>query len=104
VHKIIGLYNHLRQHQSISYLSPQIVHTTGIKTERKWKKLFLMHKNTNVFQAINLVFLRHKTPKITVKKDCQPTILPYCNFVQVKSITGWLLPGRACFRFNLTKI
>jgi transposase InsO family protein len=40
VRKIIGLYNHQRPHQSIGYLPPQKVHTTGIKTEKKWKNYF----------------------------------------------------------------
>jgi hypothetical protein len=67
------------------------------------EKLFLMNKDTNDSLLFRLVFLRHLTPKITVKKDCRLTIFPYCNFVQVKSIPSRLLPSSACFRFDLTR-
>jgi transposase InsO family protein len=33
--KITGLHNNERTHQSINYLTPQVVHATGIKTERR---------------------------------------------------------------------
>ena len=35
--KIIDLYNHHRPHQSIGYMTPDLIHHTGVKTERKWK-------------------------------------------------------------------
>ena len=44
--KIVGLYNNERPHQSISYMTPQVVHTTGIKTERKWKNYYKESRNT----------------------------------------------------------
>ena len=37
VEQIIGLYNSLRPHQSLSYLTPDLVHRSGIATQRKWK-------------------------------------------------------------------
>jgi hypothetical protein len=67
------------------------------------EKLFLMNTNTNSLQELRLGFLRHQTPKMTVKKDCRLTILPYCHFVQVQSIPDRLLPSSACFRFDLTR-
>jgi len=38
--KIIDLYNHRRPHQSIGYMVPEVIHQTGLKTERKWKNYF----------------------------------------------------------------
>lgn len=35
--RIIYLYNYQRPHQSISYLTPDIVHSTGANTKRMWK-------------------------------------------------------------------
>jgi transposase InsO family protein len=40
VNKIIDLYNHQRPHQSIGYMVPDVVHQTGIRTERKWKNYY----------------------------------------------------------------
>jgi transposase InsO family protein len=94
--KIIDLYNNQRPHQSIDYLTPQEVHATGIGTGKNGKINVQKHKR--VFGRV-----RHKTPEITVKKDCMTTILHSCNFVKVKSIPDRLLPGRACFRFDLTR-
>lgn len=37
VEKIIDLYNNERPHQSISFLTPDLVHRSGVATERKWK-------------------------------------------------------------------
>jgi putative transposase len=37
IEKVIGLYNNERPHQSISYLTPELVHRSGIATERQWK-------------------------------------------------------------------
>lgn len=37
VEQIIGLYNSLRPHQSLSFLTPDLVHRSGIATQRKWK-------------------------------------------------------------------
>ena len=37
---IIDLYNHRRPHQSIGYMVPEMIHQTGLKTERKWKNYF----------------------------------------------------------------
>ena len=38
--KIIDLYNHHRPHQSIGYMVPEMIHQTGLKTERKWKNYY----------------------------------------------------------------
>jgi len=38
--KIIDLYNNRRPHQSINYMVPEVIHQTGLKTERKWKNYF----------------------------------------------------------------
>ena len=40
IEKIITLYNNERPHQSISYLTPNLVHCSGIATERKWKNYY----------------------------------------------------------------
>lgn len=40
VEKIIDLYNNDRPHQSISFLTPDLVHRSGIATERKWKNYY----------------------------------------------------------------
>jgi transposase InsO family protein len=40
VGKIIDLYNNQRPHQSIGYMTPALVHQTGMKTERKWKNYY----------------------------------------------------------------
>jgi len=45
VDEIIALYNYQRPHQSIGYLSPEIIHTTDIKAERKWKNYGFVSKN-----------------------------------------------------------
>lgn len=37
IEKIIDLYNNERPHQSISYLTPNWVHRSGVITERQWK-------------------------------------------------------------------
>jgi transposase InsO family protein len=38
--RIIDLYNNQRPHQSIGYMTPALVHQTGLKTERKWKNYY----------------------------------------------------------------
>jgi transposase InsO family protein len=40
VGRIIDLYNDQRPHQSISYMTPALVHQMGLKTERKWKNYY----------------------------------------------------------------
>jgi transposase InsO family protein len=40
VEKIIDLYNNERPHQSISFLTPGMVHVSGIHVERKWKNYY----------------------------------------------------------------
>lgn len=40
VEKIIGLYNNQRPHQSISFLTPDLVHRSAISTESKWKNYY----------------------------------------------------------------
>jgi transposase InsO family protein len=40
VEKIIDLYNNERPHQSISFLTPEVVHAGGIHVERKWKNYY----------------------------------------------------------------
>ena len=41
--KIIDLYNNQRPHQSIGYMVPEVIHQTGLKTERKWKNYNLFN-------------------------------------------------------------
>jgi len=45
VSKIIDLYNQQRPHQSIGYMVPDVVHQTGMKTERKWKNYYRKSNN-----------------------------------------------------------
>ena len=40
VEKIIGLYNSERPHQSLSFMTPQSIHSSGISAERKWKNYY----------------------------------------------------------------
>ena len=40
VGKVVGLYNKERPHQSLSYMTPDAVHRTGVTTERKWKNYY----------------------------------------------------------------
>lgn len=40
IEKIIGLYNNERPHQSISYLTPDLVHRSGVTTKRQWKNYY----------------------------------------------------------------
>lgn len=49
VEQIIGLYNSLRPHQSLSYLTPDLVHRSGIATQRKWKNYPSQSKGKLVF-------------------------------------------------------
>lgn len=49
VEQIIGLYNSLRPHQSLSYLTPDLVHRSGIATQRKWKNYLSQSKGKEVF-------------------------------------------------------
>jgi transposase InsO family protein len=44
VGRIIDLYNQQRPHQSIGYMVPDMVHQTGMKTERKWKTYYRNRK------------------------------------------------------------
>ena len=47
VEKIIDLYNNERPHQSISFLTPESVHRSGITTERKWKNYYRQKVNSD---------------------------------------------------------
>jgi transposase InsO family protein len=38
--KIIDLYNNQRPHLSIGYMVPEVIHQTGMRTERKWKNYY----------------------------------------------------------------
>lgn len=49
VEQIIGLYNSLRPHQSLSFLTPDLVHRSGIATHRKWKNYPSQSKGKEVF-------------------------------------------------------
>lgn len=49
VEQIIGLYNSLRPHQSLSFLTPDLVHRSGIATLRKWKNYPSQSKGKEVF-------------------------------------------------------
>jgi transposase InsO family protein len=40
VGRIVDLYNDQMPHQSIGYMTPALVHKTGLKTERKWKNYY----------------------------------------------------------------
>jgi transposase InsO family protein len=40
VEKIINLYNHERPHQSISFMTPDLVHRGNVQTQRKWKNYY----------------------------------------------------------------
>ena len=53
--KIIDLYNHRRPHQSISYMVPETVHQTGLKTERKWKNYFHISKNLENMEKLSVI-------------------------------------------------
>lgn len=47
VEKIVDLYNNERPHQSISFLTPDLVHRSGITTERKWKNYYRQNVNSD---------------------------------------------------------
>lgn len=40
VKKVVYLYNNVRPHQSISYLTPEMVHTTPVDVKRLWKNYY----------------------------------------------------------------
>lgn len=40
VKRVVDLYNQERPHQSISYFTPELVHKTGIRTQRRWKNYY----------------------------------------------------------------
>lgn len=65
VEKIIDLYNNERPHQSISFLTPDLVHRSGITTERKWKNYY-PQKVTSGDIVPNLSF-EHESQAITGK-------------------------------------
>jgi len=52
VGKVIDLYNHQRPHQSINYMTPEEVHRSGMKTERKWKSYYRKSKANEDGDAI----------------------------------------------------
>lgn len=54
VKRVIELYNNERPHQSISYLTPDEVHRTGIRTERKWKNYYQKKDQQNVLPDLLL--------------------------------------------------
>ncbi len=45
VMRIIYLYNFRRPHQSISNLTPEVVHSTGVQTKRMWKNYWKKRDN-----------------------------------------------------------
>ena len=50
VEQVIGLYNSLlRPHQSLSFLTPDLVHRSGITTQHKWKNYPSQGKGKEVF-------------------------------------------------------
>ena len=53
--RIIDLYNHRRPHQSISYMVPERVHQTSLKTERKWKNYFHISKNIETKEKLSVI-------------------------------------------------
>lgn len=57
IEKIIGLYNNERPHQSISYLTPDLVHRSGVTTERQWKNYYPQRVKAREIQP-NLSFDR----------------------------------------------
>jgi len=40
VERIITLYNTERPHQSVSFMTPEVVHNGGVQVERKWKNYY----------------------------------------------------------------
>lgn len=54
VKRVIELYNNERPHQSISYLTPDEVHQTGVQTERKWKNYYHKKKEQHIFPDLLL--------------------------------------------------
>lgn len=50
ISRIIGLYNSVRPHQSISYLTPEVVHAGNMEPKRMWRNYW----NTSPQQAVNL--------------------------------------------------
>jgi len=55
IEKVIGLYNNERPHQSISFLTPGLVHSSGITTKRQWKNYYPQKVTTGEIQP-NLSF------------------------------------------------
>lgn len=55
IEKIIDLYNNERPHQSISYLTPDLVHRSGVATERQWKNYYSQNGKAVGIQS-NLLF------------------------------------------------
>lgn len=54
VKRVIELYNNERPHQSISYLTPDEVHQTGVQTERKWKNYYQKKDEQAIFSDLLL--------------------------------------------------
>lgn len=54
VKHVIDLYNNERPHQSISYLTPEEVHRTGVLTERKWKNYYQRKNRQSIFPDLLL--------------------------------------------------
>ena len=52
VEQIIGLYNSLKPHQSLSFLTP-MVHCSGIVTQRKWKNYPSQSKGVEAFVPLS---------------------------------------------------
>jgi transposase InsO family protein len=48
--KIIDLYNNQRPHQSIGYMAPEVIHQTGMRTERKWKNYYHLANDSTRYE------------------------------------------------------
>lgn len=52
VEQIIGLHNSLRPHQSLSFLTPDLVHRSGIAARHRWKNYPFQSKGKEVFVSL----------------------------------------------------
>ena len=72
VEKIINLYNNERPHQSVSFMTPDLVHRGNVQTERKWKNYYPQ----NITQDANLPNLSFETESQVItginKKSVKP--------------------------------
>lgn len=53
--RVIALYNQERPHQSISYFTPELVHRTGIKTQRRWKNYYPVRDRSGITPDLSFI-------------------------------------------------